>query len=55
MDAEYVKGLDSMLAQESLKNELQPLLGDSAVCNWTDVFFLCQKTLKHSLVINPFD
>lgn len=51
MDAEYVKGLDTILDKENLKKELQPLLGNSAICNWTDVFFQCQKTLKHSLVL----
>jgi hypothetical protein len=50
IDADYVKQLDEILATKNMKNELQPTLGESAMGDWSQIFYLIQSTLQFSCV-----
>jgi uncharacterized protein YqgV (UPF0045/DUF77 family) len=52
IDADYVKQLDEILATKNMKNELQPTLGESAMGDWSQIFYLIQSTLQFSCVPN---
>ena len=60
MDAEYMKGLDAILQEKDLKAQFAPELGESGVCDWAQLFFLCERlfvnarTVLRKKIINVF-
>lgn len=46
MDADYVKRMDEILSKEDLLAEMQPELGNSGTCEWSDLILVCQDMLQ---------
>lgn len=46
MDADLVKELDIVLQSDDPRTVLSPVVGESGVCNWAELFYLCHKLLR---------
>jgi hypothetical protein len=55
-----MKGLDAILQEKDLKAQFAPELGESGVCDWAQLFFLCERlfvnarTVLRKKIINVF-